>query len=106
MDGFEVEPNVLRNNGRKISESAQGTQKVQSTLERGVSKGNDGIRSFAIAAALEGYLRQSEAALRSVSTALEDHGAGLVNAHNAYNSADRSAVWMFKRYAAKLEGKE
>jgi hypothetical protein len=106
MDGFEVEPNVLRTNGRKISESAPEAQQVQSTLERGVEKGNNGIKSFAISAALDGYLRQSEAALRSVSTALEDHGAGLVNAYNAYNSADRSAVWMFKRYLAKLAGTE
>lgn len=105
MDGFEVEHTALRDAGRSIGESANGTQQVHSSLQAGVQAGKAGVMSFAISAALDGYLRQAQAALRSVGTALEDHGAGMVNAAGNYDNADRTTGWMWKRYTAKLDGR-
>jgi hypothetical protein len=103
MDGFEVEHPSLREAGRAIGQSATGAQQVQSALQAGVQAGKAGIMSYAIAAALDGYLREAQAALRSVGTALEDHGGGLVNAASNYDNVDREMSWMFKRITAKYQ---
>ena len=102
MNGFEVEHTTLREAGRTIGQSADALRTVQSSLQAGVQAGKSGIMSYAIATALDSYLRQTEAALRSVGTALEDHGAGLVNAASNYDNVDREMGWMFKRITAKF----
>lgn len=102
MDGFEVQPDALRDAGKAVGKLPADLPAVQRAIDNGVRDGTDQVRAFLVSQALNGYAQQARSALDSVGRALEDHGGGLVNAAGTYDTSDREAKWMFQRIKAKF----
>jgi hypothetical protein len=104
LAGYEVQHDVVSEAGRTVGGLSKELGPIGTGIQKGVQESFGGVPGFAVAGALEGYAQQAQAALRTVGTALEDHGGGLVNSANNYDNTDREMRWMFKRYESKLNG--